>query len=222
MQYFSQEYFSFFDELKKNNNHEWFERNRDRFEKHVRVPFINFTNEMIRRIQRYEPSLELKGSEAVFRIDKDGKGKVDHPYRNHMSAMIACGGRRSKDPAFYFQFGCDQCLVGGGLFMVSREELPMIRSAIAWHGNEFGHLLSDKTFCSKYGALQGEKNKKLPPDLKEAFSKQPLIANKQFYYTSVTPCELILNQSLPDILMEFYKAGKPVNEFLRRAMKVSV
>jgi uncharacterized protein (TIGR02453 family) len=222
MQYFNQDYFSFFDELKKNNNQEWFESHHNEFEKNVRVPFIQFTNEMIRRIARYEPFLELNASEAVFRIDKDGKGDKEQPYRTHMSALISNGGRRSREPGFYFQLGPGQCLVGGGLFAVSKDHLAMIRSQIAWHGNEFENLLKDPVFISKFGSIQGETNKKLPADLKEVITKHPLVANKRFYYIAVTPCELLLNSSLPDIFMEFYKAGKPVNEFLRRSMQVMI
>ena len=49
-------------------------------------------------------------------------------------------------------------------------------------------------------------------------AKQPLVANKQFYYMAELEAETILKKNLPDIMMQYYLAGKNMNAFLKRAM----
>jgi len=71
----------------------------------------------------------------------------------------------------------------------------------------------------KYGTLQGEKNKVLPAEFKEIAKRQPLIANKQFYYMAELPAETILKNHLTDTLMQYYHAGKAMNDFLTSAMR---
>ncbi len=47
MIYFSPDYLEFFKELAANNNKEWFDRNRKRYETVVREPFKNFLSNAI-------------------------------------------------------------------------------------------------------------------------------------------------------------------------------
>ncbi len=87
------------------------------------------------------------------------------------------------------------------------------------NSKEFTAALQDKKFKEKYGTIKGEQNKKLAPEFAAVVSKEPLIANKQFYYSADLPASLILKSELPDVLMEYYEAGKKVNHFLKNALK---
>jgi hypothetical protein len=76
-----------------------------------------------------------------------------------------------------------------------------------------------KEFKKKYGTLQGEQNKVLPSEFKAHVDKQPLVANKQFYYMAELEAGTILKKNLPDLIMQYYHAGKNMNAFLKRAMR---
>jgi hypothetical protein len=103
--------------------------------------------------------------------------------------------------------------------MVENENVYKIRQAIIKNLDEFAALLKSAEFTRKYGTLQGEQNKVLPSEFKEYAAKQPLIANKQFYYMAEFDGEVILKNNLPDFIMQYYRAGKAVNTFLKRALK---
>ena len=94
-----------------------------------------------------------------------------------------------------------------------------IRSYIAHHLPEFKAAYSDQDFKAKFGAIQGEKNKRLPAEFQQVAAQEPLIANKQFYYSAELPADFILQPDLADVLMEHYLAGKGVNQFLIKALK---
>jgi len=51
MAYFTKDFIDFFKELSANNKKEWFDSNRQRYEKSVKQPFAEFVQEMIDRIR---------------------------------------------------------------------------------------------------------------------------------------------------------------------------
>ena len=102
--------------------------------------------------------------------------------------------------------------------MLDKEGLYNVRNAITNSPGEFAKLLEQEDFKRKWGTIQGEKNKIIPKEFQEAFSKQPLIANKQFYYWAEVDARSILKANLPDFMMDYYHAGKAMNKFLKKAL----
>ena len=80
------------------------------------------------------------------------------------------------------------------------------------------HPLYEKKFKTTYGEILGEKNKRVPQEFTDALTKQPLIANKQFYFFDKLELETILKPNLTDIVMQHHYAAKPVNSFLKEAL----
>lgn len=102
--------------------------------------------------------------------------------------------------------------------MVETACLQKIRNYISNHLQEFSNVCNNKIFTEKFGKIQGEQNKRIPPEFQEIVKKEPLIANKQFYYSTELTPDLIDSNELPDQLMEYYLAGKTVNDFLKLAI----
>jgi uncharacterized protein (TIGR02453 family) len=221
MSYFTEEYSKFFRALAKNNNKAWFDANKARFENDVKQPFTAFVEEMIARIRAEDAEVAIAAKDAIFRIYRDVRFSKDkRPYKTHMAANLSSGGRKNHEqPGFYFQFGAERVMIAGGAYMVENEKVYKIRKAIVSRAKDFEALLENADFKKKYGTLQGEKNKVLPAELKAFAVKQPLVANKQFYYLAELPAKTILRKSLPEFMMQYYHAGKAMNEFLKRAMR---
>lgn len=110
-------------------------------------------------------------------------------------------------------------MLAGGAYMVGKDTLLRIRTAIAREPAAIDKVLGDAAFREKYGSIKGEKNKILPKEFAEAVKKQPLIANKQFYYEARLQPETILQNDFADVLMENYRAGKGVNAYLEGIMR---
>lgn len=220
MSYFKPAFLDFFKELSKNNNSAWFDQHRKTYENEVKKPFSAFVEEMISRMGKYE-SINIKAADAIFRINKDIRfSKEKIPYNTHVSANISAFGKKNKEfPGFYFQLNHEKIMLAGGAYMVEKENLHNIRAGILKKGTEFEKAMSGKDFKSKYGTLQGEKSKILPPEFKTSLEKQPWVANKQFYYTCELSRNIITDKKLADVLMEHYLAAKPVNDFLKSVMK---
>jgi uncharacterized protein (TIGR02453 family) len=221
MIYFTNEFFKFFNELEFNNNTTWFNANRLAYENNVKKPFVALTEEMISRINKHDKNINLKASDCIFRINKDVRfSKEKIPYKVHVSANISRMGRKSHEfPGFYYQLSPDKMIVAGGAYMLEKEALYSIRSYILKHNKEFESIINEPDFKSKMSEIKGEKNKIIPSEFKSFALTQPLIANKSFYFWVELDSKEILSPNLEDILMNYYITGKPLNDFLTKAMK---
>jgi uncharacterized protein (TIGR02453 family) len=221
MNYFNPAFIKFFKELSKNNTAAWFNENRKTYEKEVKEPFSVFTAEMIKRIRKYEPGIAIKPADAIMRINKDIRFSKDKtPYNTYVAANISIFGKKDKSyPGFYFQLSHDMIKIYGGAYMVETATLQILRTHIAKNLTNFAACHNDKEFKQKYGTIQGEKHKRVPEEFQAVAVKEPLIANKQFFYSAELKSDIITKEELPEKLMEYYLAGKKLNEFLRSALK---
>lgn len=220
MGYFTKEFLEFFRALEKNNSTEWFRENKSWYETAVKEPFYRLVEELIQRIHYDDPKVTIAPKDAIFRINRDIRFSKDKsPYKTHVSALISREGRKSKEaPGFYLQLSSHEIMVAGGAYVVEKENLHKIRTKIARSSKEFDKILKQPDFKKKFGTLQGETNKILPKEFQTIARQQPLIANKQFFYMTELPAKIITGNLLPDVLMEYYKAGRAINNFLREAM----
>jgi uncharacterized protein (TIGR02453 family) len=107
MSYFNPAFIKFFKDLSQHNTTEWFNEHRKVYEKEVKKPFAEFVDEMIKRINKYEPEINIKASDAIMRINKDIRFSKDKtPYNTYVAANISAYGKKDKSyPGFYFQCG---------------------------------------------------------------------------------------------------------------------
>jgi len=224
MAYFSNEFIKFFKELNKNNHKEWFDANRKRYEKEVKEPFQKFIDEMIGRINADDPEVRIEAKDAIFRINRDIRFSKDKtPYKVNVSAIISPGGKKDKTiPGIYLELNAKEIRFYGGAHMVEKEQLYNVRSTIANNQKEFVQLLKDPRFKKRFGEIHGEKNKRLPEEFVEVAKTQPLIANKQFYYYAILDIKNLTTDNLPDTIMEYYFAAKPMKNFLKNAIEGKV
>jgi uncharacterized protein (TIGR02453 family) len=220
MQYFAQDFIDFFDELKRNNNRDWFQINKKRYEQSVKIPFENFIQDMIFKIQEDDENLMTTPKESIFRIYRDIRFSNDKtPYKTHASAVIVNGGRKNyTEPGVYIEISSDKLNFYSGIYQMSKEQLWSVREYISSNLKDFENLINDKAFKKYFGKVEGKKNKRLPIEFRQILEKQPLIANKQFYYIGKVDIKKILSKNLTGHLMKYYYAAKPMNQFLSNAL----
>lgn len=220
MSYFRPSFLQFFTNLDANNSKEWFDKNRKTYEKEVKEPFADFVDHMITRIQHHEPDVQIKASDAIVRINKDTRFSKDKtPYNTHVAANISKYGKKNKSyPGFFFQFSPKGVAIYGGAYMVEKDVLQNIRQKIADNPKAFSAVYSNRAFAEKFGRIQGEQHKRLPAEFLAVAEKEPLIANKQFYYSAHLNPDIITSANLAEHLMEYYLSAREVSEFLKKAI----
>jgi uncharacterized protein (TIGR02453 family) len=220
MKYLNKEYFKFFDGLTKNNNKDWFEKNRATYENEVKKPFRELTQALTDKLAKDVPELNRDITKAIFRINRDIRfAKDKSPYKVHMAAVFSRTGTKDQEfPGFYIHIGADDIMVGGGKYFTTKEDLSKIRQEIYYNNTAFKKLLNDKAFKEKFKTLDGEKSKVLDPDYKAFLTEQPLIANKQFWYWARFTREQATGDKFDTLVLSYFKAGMKMNNFLWQAI----
>jgi len=219
MAFFSQDYLLFFQELAANNNKDWFDINRKRYEKNVKVPFSAFTQHMIGKFNALDPSFnDLLSKDCVFRINRDIRFSKDKtPYKLMCSAVIAPNGKKSKSiDGVYFEMTPEHFRVYGGIYEMEKEDILSIREGIAQNLSEFESIITESNFLSLYGSIQGAKNKIISPELREQAQVQELIYNKQWYFYKSFPAATILEDNLDELLFNAFMVGRPLQQFFNQ------
>ncbi|HEX2616377.1 MAG TPA: DUF2461 domain-containing protein, partial [Flavobacteriales bacterium] len=194
----------------------WFDANKKRYETVVKKPFEAFVAEAIARVAKVDKRVRIEPKEAIFRINRDVRFSNDKtPYKLSRSALITAGGRKDMNgPGIYFELGPGGVNFYGGAYAPDKDQLKELRERIMDEPKKFKALYQDETFVKLLGTVQGERNKVLPAEYKEAAAKEPLLFNKQFYYGAELPAKMVTDPKLADILMTHYNAMRPMGDFL--------
>lgn len=224
MAFFTADFLEFFIELAPNNNKDWFDLNRKRYESSVREPFRHFVQHLIDTLALTQP--EFKGLEAkdcVFRINRDIRFSKDKtPYKMNVSAIISPNGKKSQAVnGVYFELGAEHVRVYGGVYEIDKDDLLAVREGIAANLDGFKAAYTDKQFVRTFKNIIGEKNKIIPKELREAAEVEPLIFNKQWYFYAQFDAEDVLRDDLDQVIMMCYEAGKPVESFFSKLIQRS-
>jgi uncharacterized protein (TIGR02453 family) len=133
--YFSSDLFSFLRELKANNNRDWFGANKQRYEKSVRDPVLQFITDFaphLKKINRHFVADPRPHGGSLFRIYRDIRFSSDKsPYKTHVG--ISFDHERQGEwnvPVFYLHFEPGECFAGAGLWHPDPKTVNKIRSAI--------------------------------------------------------------------------------------------
>lgn len=221
MAWFTADFNKFFKELAANNNKEWFDAHRKRYEQSVKEPFAAFTGEMIQRIGRLDKNVSITPREAIFRINRDIRFSKDKtPYKLNCSAIISPAGRSDHAvPGIYYELGPEAVRIYGGAYQPGKPQLEAIRHAIMRDPRSFRKVIDPAAFKKHFTAVRGEKNKVLPAPFKQAVAREPLIAYKQFYVRTELPPDSVTDPALADMMLVHFKAMQPFNDWLTKAMK---
>jgi uncharacterized protein (TIGR02453 family) len=220
MSHFQPEFLRFFRGLTRRNTRDWYRAHKAAYERFVKEPFAVFVGEMIERIAAIDPAMRCEPGEAIFRLARDTRFSKDKtPYKTQVSAVIGPDGRKTRRAAFYFQLGAAGLGIAGGVYQPDRDQLFAIREAIRDGGATLGRLLEDRTFRRVWGALQGDRNVRVPPAFSEAAARFPLLYHKQFYtWVEYDDPQSVLRRDLAPFLVRHYLAGRAVFAWLTKAL----
>ncbi len=213
----SKHFVSFFKELASNNDRDWFQANKSRFEEHVKVPFEALTTEVIGLMKKLDPEIKKEAKDCVFRIYRDTRFSKDKtPYKLHMSSVVGRGGRKDHTyPGVYFQIGIDGVAIAGGSWAPDKDRLTRIRTAIAADPKRFRKILDNKKFKQTFGSMDGEKNKIIPKEFQAAGELVPEIYNKSFHYwTEYKTQKDVMRPDLAKFIVDHFKIAHEFNAFL--------
>ena len=208
-------------QLAKNNNREWFQKNKDRYEHDVREPLLRFIEAFGPRLHKISPHFiadPRKTGGSLFRIYRDTRFSHDkRPYKTH--AGVQFRHERAKDvhaPGFYLHIEPQQAFIGVGIWHPDSDTLKLLRDAIVENPAKWKRAKSAKAFTAEF-ELAGDALKRAP---KGYDPDDPLIEDlrrKDFIAVSEWETRWITRPDFLDRFTEHCRAAKPFVAYLTGA-----
>ena len=216
--------FEFLRDLQKNNNRDWFQENKHRFEEDLRVPLLAFISAFAKPLAKiskeYDADPRPRGG-SLFRIYRDVRFSRDKtPYKTH--AGIWFKHKKAKDvhaPGYYLHLHPQECFVGVGIWHPDSVALKRIRDKIVADGTGWKRASRGRKFTDSF-ELSGDSLKRPP----RGYDKEhPLIEDlkrKDFIAVAdFTPKEVLAKDFMKTFAASC-RAATPLMKYLNGALKL--
>lgn len=210
----------FLKDVKKNNNKEWFEKNRKVYEA-ARADYLAFVTTVLTQLQKIDPGLEgLEPKQCVFRINRDVRFSKDKsPYKTNMGASFSKGGKKIQAAGYYFHCEPGQCFIAGGLWMPMAPELKKVRQEIDYCFDEFNAIVKSKKFKNTFSGLDTSAILQRPPKgYEEDNPAMEYLKLKSFIVSTPVTDAALSSKDLVKKVVSSFEIMKPFIDFLNRGL----
>lgn len=209
----------FLKDLKNNNNKEWFQDNKSRYED-AKGDFEEFIGILIQNIAEFDPPIaELIPKKTIFRIYRDVRFSKDKsPYKLNLGAHLAANRSKVHDRAgYYIQIQPGNSFLAGGAYDPGNPWITQIRTEIDYNTKEFKKLINSASFKKYFGEISGEKLKTAPKGFPKDHPELELLKYKSYLVANNCDDKLVTSKDFLKHATSVFKAMKPFDDFLNRA-----
>jgi uncharacterized protein (TIGR02453 family) len=201
----------FLESLDRNNNRAWFRAHGPEFDE-ANDAFEAFVSALIDELRPTEGLRALTAKDCIFRIYRDIRFSKDKtPYKTHMGAYIAPGGKKAMAMGYYVHVSPGDSMIAGGLHDPDPRQLDRFRQAIVRDAGLFKKIVGAKSFREYFGDVEGEKLKTAPRGYAQDHPEIELLRLKQ-----ITVHHRFSNREMldPAIVAQTVKGFKRMKPFL--------
>jgi uncharacterized protein (TIGR02453 family) len=212
----------FLKDLKKNNNREWFNKNKNKYVA-ANENFLDFVQDLIGLIAAFDKSVKgLEPKDTVFRIYRDVRFSKDKsPYKTHFGTVLSGKDDDCNIAGYYFHFEPGASFLAGGSHMTEPAKLKAIRQELSYNGKEFLRIISDKTFKKNF-EIHGEKLKNVPPGYDKEDPMADYLKFKELIISHHVDDKQILEPGFAKYCTGIFKSMVPFNSFINDAVAETV
>jgi len=219
---FTKETVRFYASLRKNNNRDWFERNRATYDDHVIAPAKLFVTAMGERLKRLVPGIVAVPAvnKSIFRIYRDTRFSLDPaPYKTHLGIYFWDGTRpKLESSGFYFQLEPPDLYLGGGMYMIPDALLSKFRKDVTdrKRGAEIAKIVA-AIRAHKGFSVEGEHYKRVPAGFDPGHANAELLKHKGLYASFETKVpEEFYSARLVEYCLERFEPAVPLHRWLMK------
>ena len=224
---FPAETFQFLGDLEANNNRDWFQANKARYERELLGPSVDFVTAVGSGLQRSAPQIQIdtrtNGQGVLMRIYRDVRFSEDKsPYKTAVSGLFNDGqGKKMARPAFGFHLTKDGMELMAGLFGFDKAQLETFRTAVADEQTGLG-LQAALTEIEAKAAYEivGEQFVRVPAGFAVEHPRADLLRYKGLYASprDALPPALVTSPQLVPTVLVHYEALAPLYTWLQQVL----
>ena len=219
------EIIDFLRDLSCNNNKEWFNANKLRYQQVLSL-WQDFCGELIQKVGQYDPDIaRLTVKDCTYRIYRDTRFSADKsPYKTHFGVFLSKGGKKSMHAGYYFHVGTGMgeaypnChMIASGNYCFESRVIKMLREDISFDWEVFKADVLDVADPSFKVDLDGAL-KRVPKEYPADAPYADFMRLKSFSLVTYLDDDFILQPDLVSRVAELLKTVKPFNDYINRAV----
>ncbi|NAS13640.1 DUF2461 domain-containing protein [Poritiphilus flavus] len=200
----SKEVIQFLEQLKKNNNREWFTANKKIF-KAREAEAKEFFNALMSELNTHDDIEKLK----MFRIYRDVRFSHDKtPYQPHFAGSFSRAGAHLRG-GYYLRIRPGESFIATGFWGPEKNDLLRIRKEFEMDAGEFRKVINAKPLKSVWGELEGEEVKTAPKGFSKEDPNIDLIKKKQFIFVRNFTDDEVTDPNFLNEVNRSFKAIRP-------------
>lgn len=221
---FPKETLQFLKTLKRNNDREWFQKNKVRYESSFLEPSLAFIGAMEKPLQKISPCFQAipkKQGGSLMRIYKDTRFAKDKtPYKTNIGIHFRHeAGCSVHAPGFYLHVEPGDCFIGAGIWRPDKQPLLQIRRAISETPADWKKARNAKSFRSTY-ELSGDLLKRPPAGFEKEDPMIDDLKRKDFIgVCRIEDDEILAPKFLQEVTKKF-RAATPLMRFLCNSLEL--
>lgn len=213
--------FKFLKAIAKNNNREWFEKNKSTYLESKQL-FEDFIGNLLTELSKVDKGLiGLNPKKLPFRIYRDVRFSKDkRPYKVNMGAGFSPGGKMVQEPGYYIHIEPgNKSFIAGGFYQPDASNLAKIRQEIDYNFKPFEKIMKDKKFKSYYKKLDDfDKLKTAPKGYPKDHVQLDILKHKSFIVSHNFSDKEVTDKNFLKKVVEGCQIALPLNVFLRHAI----
>jgi uncharacterized protein (TIGR02453 family) len=183
---FPQSTIKFLTALSKNNNKEWFEKNRVRYDFELLQPAIQFVIDLGEKLSELSPNINAipKIDKSIFRLYRDVRfSKNKAPFKTNLGLYFWEGrGKKMECSGLYFHIEPKLFFLGAGMYQFTNDQLKKYREIVSdpLKGKGLNDLVNKLLMNKKY-QLGGKTYKKTPRGFDSEYKYNELLLHSGLY-----------------------------------------
>jgi uncharacterized protein (TIGR02453 family) len=218
----SKDSLQFLDDLKANNNRDWFLDNKKRYEV-FKKDYHQLVGDFLDAMKPLDPSLEmLEVKNCTFRINRDIRFSKDKsPYKDHLGVWMSSGVKGNNRSGYYIHIAKAGSFIAGGFYCPEAEDLKKVRKEIAYFYEDLEEILHNKNFKKEFKDFdRNEKNllKNPPRGYEKEHPAIEFLKLKSFETSQKLDIEEVTKEDFVAKMSKRLILLKPLNDFINRAL----
>lgn len=207
--------------LKKNNNRDWFTKNKKRYESELEN-IVLFADDLLAEMNKHDVIENPSGKKMLFRIYRDIRFSKDKtPYKTVFSGEMSRSGKNRRG-SYYFHIEPGNCFAGGGFWGPEPDDLKRIRDEFAFDAKPFRKIIQSANFKKYFGDLRGEQIKTTPKGFHADDPAIDLLRYKQFLMMRRFTDKEVLAQDFVLTLNDTFKKMRPFMDYFTEVLTTDI
>ena len=206
---------AFMRDLVQNNNREWFQANRPRYDA-AKAELCGVTERVLVGLSQFEPLANTLVKDCIFRINRDIRFSKDKaPYKSNLAFAIGPGGRQSGRIDYYVHIQPDnQSFLGAGMWQPTPPNLAKFRQEIDYNVQELKDIIDADEFRDYFPEASGEVMKTSPKGYSADHPEIELLRRRELFFMHRYTDKDVLKVGFADEIIRGCRIIKPYCDWL--------